>query len=150
MGNALPCPECERRFGSVDALAMHTRMTHRNPSWIASKNHRPGPISPVCPTCERPATITPTRYGPRAACCGLHSWGYKPLVDPAVHQARNAAHAAFDPTWQRGALSRGEAYRRLQMATGMTSVECHISLMNAEQAWRVVDIVRGGLLTEAA
>jgi hypothetical protein len=80
----------------------------------------------------------------------MHSWGLKPLVSPETHAARIAAHDAFDRLWKGGTFSRGEGYRRLQIAMGMTSKECHISQMTAEQAARVVEIVRGGRLLELA
>ena len=70
------------------------------------------------------------------------------MVDAATHRARNAAHAAFDPLWKDGAFSHGEGYRRLQIAMGMTSAECHISAMDIEQATRVVKVVRSGRLME--
>lgn len=148
MAKTLPCPDCDRKFGSVQALAEHTRATHRNPNW------KPGACAPkqapACPKCGNLARITATQYGPRAACCGLHSWGLKPLVDPDTHKARNAAHAAFDPLWQHGTFRRGEAYRRLHAAMQITSEKCHIAQMTASQARRVVEIVHGGMLMEAA
>lgn len=144
----LPCPDCARLFADPDALAQHRRGTHENPAWVASRKPiRQRHTAPICPTCGEPARIAATKYGPRASCCGLHSWGYKPLVDPETHAARNAAHAAFDPLWQGRQMSRGEAYRRLQIAMDMTSAECHISLMSADQARRVVEIARSGQLT---
>jgi hypothetical protein len=51
---------------------------------------------PVCPVCARPVPGTPTRFGRRHECCGLHSWDYRPLVDPAVHAARKTFVAAIN------------------------------------------------------
>jgi hypothetical protein len=150
MAKTLPCPKCARWFGGAEALAAHTQATHDNPAWVPGENVRMRFVPPVCPSCGKLATITGTRFGPRAACCGLHSWGFRPLVDPDTHKARNAAHTAFDPLWQSQAFSRGEAYRRLQVAMQMTSEECHIAQMTAAQARRVVEIVQGGMLMEAA
>jgi zinc-finger-containing domain len=149
MARTIPCLDCHRMFGDPDALAQHRRGTHDNPAWVAStgpgQKHK---TAPICPKCGEPATVTATQYRPWAQCCGLHSWDLKPLVDPDTHKARNAAHAAFDPLWQRRTLSRGEAYRRLQIATGLSSADCHISLMSEAQALRVVEIVRLGLLEQ--
>lgn len=78
----------------------------------------------------------------------MHSWGLKPLVDQDTHDARIAAHNAFDALWRGGAFSRGEGYRRLQIAMGMTSEECHMEKMSAVDARRVIEIVRGGRLLE--
>jgi hypothetical protein len=85
-------------------------------------------------------------YGVRAACCGLWSWNGKPLVDGETHVARIRAHAAFDPLWKNGLFKRGEGYRRLARAMGLTQEQCHISTMDRRNALRVVDIVRSGRL----
>lgn len=54
----------------------------------------------TCPGCGRRARVAHTRYGRRDSCdrCGVHSWDGKPLVTPAVHEARQAFHAAFAPS----------------------------------------------------
>lgn len=44
--------------------------------------------APICPSCGQPAKERMTRYGVRHDCCGLWSWGGKPLVDAATHAAR--------------------------------------------------------------
>lgn len=67
----------------------------------------------------------------------MWSWGGKPLTDGATHTARRAAHDCFDALWRAGALTRGEAYRRLQEALGLTADECHMARMTLEQAQRV-------------
>jgi zinc-finger-containing domain len=146
------CPACARAFGSAAALADHHRATHDNPAWTPGKTQPKAKPVPMCPSCGKTARVAETRYGARCACdaCGLWSWGLKPLVDAATHQARNAAHAALDPLWKGGTLTRGECYRRLQVAMGMTALECHISVMDAAQALRVVEIVRSGRLVEMA
>lgn len=148
MPRTLPCPECDRKFADADTLAMHASATHRNPNWTPGKHALKQRTAPICPMCGEAARITATQYGPRASCCGLHSWGLKPLVDPDTRRARNAAHAAFDPLWQHRVFSRDEAYRRLSMAMGLSSPECHIAQMSVDQADRVVEIVRAGLLVE--
>jgi hypothetical protein len=102
----------------------------------------------LCRRCGFPPERTQTAYGLRLDCCGLWAWGEHPLADRATHEARKAAHAAFDPIWKRGHLSRGEAYRRLAEAMGLSSDECHMKLMTAEQASRVPDIA-ACLLAEA-
>ena len=91
----------------------------------------------TCPKCGNAPQKSMTRYGPRLDCCGLWAWGDNPLADRATHDARKAAHAAFDPIWKSGRLSRGDAYKRLANALGMTRRDCHMKLMTAEQAQRV-------------
>lgn len=150
MPRIIPCPECDRKFADPDALAMHALATHRNPNWTPGKPKAQRATPPLCPRCGHVAKVTATQYGPRAECCGLHSWALKPLVDKETHAARNAAHAAFDPLWQKRGLGRGEAYRRLQLAMNLSSEDCHIAVMTAAQAMRVVEIVNAGLLMEMA
>lgn len=92
--------------------------------------------APICPKCGSEAKANPTRYGTRHACCDLHSWDGKPLVDQATHDARKAAHEAFDQLWKgpQQVLSRGGAYAELQIELGLSADDCHMSLMPAETA----------------
>lgn len=96
------------------------------------------PDVPICPTCSKPATATATRFGTRHSCCGLWSWEGKPLVDEATHNARKAAHAAFDSLWKHGPFSRAGAYKALAAIMGVKPADCHIALMSKEDAERVV------------
>ena len=80
-----------------------------------------------------------TRYGVRHAHCGLWSWDGKPLADRITHDARIAAHNAFDTLWK-GAyrlMGRGSAYKLLRAELGLTKAECHMASMDAETARRV-------------
>ena len=43
---------------------------------------------PICPRCGCGAAKHETRYGPRHECCGLWSWGGKPLADANTHEVR--------------------------------------------------------------
>ncbi len=83
-----------------------------------------------------------TRFGVRDDCCGLWSWGGKPLTDGDTHTARREAHDAFDNLWRDGRMSRGEAYRLLQGALGLTAEDCHMARMPLEQARRVPQAVQ--------
>ena len=97
---------------------------------------------PICPKCGEHAARSQTRYGIRHDCCGLWSWGNHPLADKATHDARRAAHAAFDPIWQQRLLPRAEAYGRLATMLGIPTTECHMKKMDAPTAARVPDIAR--------
>jgi hypothetical protein len=70
----------------------------------------------------------------------LWSWSRdRPLVDRRTHNARQAAHKAFDELW-RGPdafLRRGAAYALLQQALGLTPDQCHMALMDVDTAERV-------------
>ena len=98
---------------------------------------------PTCPRCGATADVFPGKFGIRASHCGLWSWGGKPLVDVETHQARIAAHYAFDKLWQppNGRMTRAEAYMGLARQMGISRSECHIALMTKEQARSVVPIV---------
>lgn len=108
--------------------------------------------APICPRCGREAQATETRYGIRHDCCDTHSWGGKPLETQATHNARKRAHAAFDPLWRDGPLSRGHAYRLLSETLDVDAEDCHISLMSEEDALRVppaVEEIRKTYVEEA-
>ncbi|WP_157783647.1 zinc-finger-containing protein [Bradyrhizobium liaoningense] len=81
-----------------------------------------------------------TQYGVRSSCCGLWSWGDAPLVDAATHEARRKAHEAFDQVWKSGKHTRSEAYRLLARRLNLPMARCHIKLMNAETAARVIGV----------
>ena len=84
---------------------------------------------------------------------GTHKGTLKPLGSPAGEATRKArinAHAAFDPLWmKRQALSglsttaaRGRGYKWLATELGIDRKDCHIGMMNAETARRVVEICK--------
>jgi hypothetical protein len=70
----------------------------------------------------------------RNECCDLWSWGDKPLVDRETHEARKAAHDAFDPLWKTGTMTRAEAYAALRRVTGLSEKNCHMAKMSAKRA----------------
>lgn len=78
-----------------------------------------------------------TRFGERHDCCGLWSWGGAPLVDRETHDARTAAHEAFDPLWKSQGMTRRKAYKMLAVELELLPQNCHIKLMDAETARRV-------------
>ncbi|MFC3206851.1 zinc-finger-containing protein [Aquamicrobium soli] len=84
---------------------------------------------------------TVTKWGDRNDCCGLWSWGDKQLVDAETHEARKAAHDAFDPLWQSGRISRSEAYRELRRALQISEKSCHMARMKKELALQVPSAV---------
>ena len=91
----------------------------------------------TCPKCQQPARTVITSYGQRSSCCGLWSWDGAPLVDADTHNARMAAHRAFDSLWQRHGFSRSEAYRLLATRLGIPPRRCHMKQMDAATARRV-------------
>jgi ribosomal protein L37E len=95
---------------------------------------------PICPECGKQSYETQTRYGLRSSCCGLWSWDRFPLVDAETHRARNAAHKALDAMWRKGPsriMDRNQAYQRLAKEMNIDPTQCHIKLMDADEAGRV-------------
>ncbi len=88
------------------------------------------------------------------AYCGVHRGTITPLGHPAgdaTRKARQAAHAAFDPLWQKrqrlsgipAGRARGKGYKWLAAQLGIDAKACHIGDMDAATALRVVEICRG-------
>ena len=100
--------------------------------------------APICPACGRNAKRAfDARYQVlRFFCCGMWSWGFHPLADASTHDARQRAHAAFDPLWQSMGLTRTEAYRRLALDLGLDPDACHMKLMDEATANRVPEAVK--------
>lgn len=104
-------------------------------------------VEVTCPRCGGAAPSQHTRWGLRHACCDLWSWKGKPLVDAATHQARQAAHAAFDILWRERGWDRGIAYAWLADQLGIPEARAHMRDMDAATANRVVTIMRSARIT---
>ncbi len=85
-------------------------------------------------------------YGLKHECCGLWSWGGKPLVGRATHRARQAAHAALDILYDNG-WERDDVYTWLAGELGLPEPDTRMSLMDAVTAQSVVGIVDRALAT---
>jgi hypothetical protein len=75
------------------------------------------------------------------AYCGCHPGTTSALGSPAgpdTRRARSAAHAAFDPLWRSGEMTRNEAYTWLAQSLGIPQGRCHIGMMTADEARRVI------------
>lgn len=76
---------------------------------------------------------------------GCHGTSTNPLgtvANPVDRLARSQAHAAFDPLWKGGRMSRRAAYQWLADSLGIPAGHCHISWMDSQQCQRVVDLCR--------
>ena len=93
-----------------------------------------------CPSCGSYATVTETRYGLRNDCCGLWSWGDKPLVDAETHQARKNAHLFFDELGEYYGFTRSGAYELLAKYLPEGS-ETHMSNMSKQECAMVPEAV---------
>ena len=63
------------------------------------------------------------------------------LANAELRKAKSAAHAAFDPAWRNGGMSRGAAYTWLASALGIKKHDCHIGLFSVEQCQRVIQLM---------
>jgi hypothetical protein len=59
------------------------------------------------------------------------------LANEELRLARRSAHAAFDPLWKDGEMTREAAYEWLAHAMRMPRMNCHIGAMDAEECQRV-------------
>jgi hypothetical protein len=109
---------------------------------------------PKCPYCDQPAVLVGGdhiyprrpdlahkrfwRCDPCDAHVGCHQTGggtvpLGRLANAALRKAKMAAHAAFDPVWRDGRLSRREAYRRLAAALEIPVAKCHIGYFDVDR-----------------
>jgi len=126
-------------------------------------------IAPICGEGCQPGTVSlvtgmevyphrgdlADRWYWRCTCsayCGTHP-NLTAVGTPAgreTRRAREAAHAAFDPLWRRRMeisgltkqTARGRGYKWLAAQLGIDRKECHIGMMRAEMALRVVEVCR--------
>lgn len=99
-------------------------------------------VQELCPKCGSVPIVTETKHGARADCCGMRSWRGAPLVSTETMNARQAAHKALKPWYDQGGNVRSAAYVRLAEEMGLSGDMCHIKLMDAETARRVVEVVK--------
>lgn len=96
--------------------------------------------------------LRPGRFGQFYACInypdcsGAH--GAHPDGSPkgfpgnaATRKARVDAHVAFDRLWNRGAMSRRDAYRWMRTVMSMTKREAHIAKFTEADCRRLIDRV---------
>lgn len=113
------CMECGAEAGLTDGRSIYP--------------HRPDLYSKAFYLCEC------------GAYCGCHKGTTKPLgypCGPDTRKARSAAHAAFDPIWQQGRMSRNAAYKWLAAQLGIEPKRCHIGMMDAATASRVPCVIK--------
>lgn len=120
------------------------------------------PLAVFCPYCANAAEMVTgeVMYPHRAdlaekkfwrcvpcdAYVGCHAMGsgdtpLGTLANAETRLARQKAHAAFDPLWRRGGMSRGEAYRYLAKLLEIDPADCHISWFQADMCRLVVEVL---------
>lgn len=114
-----------------------------------------------CDKCNMPAKLlknsTPVYgrdYGPVWVCgnfplcdarCGCHKGTHNPLgtlADAETRRLREQCHAAFDPLWRRGAMTRKEAYGRLAKAMLISIRDCHFGMFNKLRCQAALDCIK--------
>ena len=112
---------------------------------------------PICPYCNQPAVFLPNSaevyrgrdYGPIWICRPCQAWVgcHKPgdvplgrLANATLRRRKMEAHAAFDPLWKNGSMTRSDAYRWLSQAMGVT--EAHIGQMDVDECRRVIELCK--------
>lgn len=85
------------------------------------------------------------RCVPCQAHVGCHPNSDQPLgrlANADLRQWKMRAHAAFDPLWRSGQMSRKQAYAWLAARLGLTVEETHIGMFDVELCRLVVEAVR--------
>lgn len=78
---------------------------------------------------------------------GCHPGSKIPLGAPSrgpLRRAKMEAHAAFDPIWRTGEMSRSAAYAWLANELGIPRVKTHIGYFDLKTCRRVVEVCRPG------
>lgn len=120
----------------------------------------------LCPYCGKPARLVggdavyPHRtdlYGkffylcnPCDAWVGCHPETMKPLgriANAELRRLKVAAHAAFDPLWKDGQISRSTAYSWLARKLLIPPKDCHIGMFNVALCKAAIEACRGPIDT---
>jgi len=71
------------------------------------------------------------------------------LANAELRRAKMAAHAAFDPLWKGGQMTRKEAYRLLSEKMALTPEQTHIGMFDVEQCETVVILCTPMIIKES-
>jgi hypothetical protein len=64
------------------------------------------------------------------------------LARASLRKAKQRAHAAFDPIWRGGRMSRDKAYKWLAGKLGIPKGDCHIGMFDERMCAKVEEIMR--------
>lgn len=81
---------------------------------------------------------------PCDASVGCHKNSENPLgrlANKALKKMKMKAHAAFDPLWKSGEMSRTEAYEWLQDKLNLDPDACHIGKFDETMCQKVIDVI---------
>lgn len=113
----------------------------------------------ICPYCHQEARLvtgesiypnTPSLHykhfylcEPCNAYVGCHGNTTQPmgrLANAHLRALKSQAHAAFDPIWRHGVLTRAQAYKWLSEQLCIPSRNTHIGLFNSELCRRTIEV----------
>lgn len=78
-----------------------------------------------------------------SAYVGCHPNSKKPLgrlANAELRKYKSMAHAAFDPSWKEGWMSRSDAYSWLAAQLSIDKSECHIGMFDIDMCKRVLEV----------
>lgn len=120
--NPLPAPtECQYCGGKVEIV--------KN-SEIYGREYGEWPWAYLCRGCK--------------AYVGMHPFTGIPLgtlADRNTREMRKLAKDAFNPLWQSGQMTRGDAYAWLAAQLGIAAGACHVGWFDADTCERVIEII---------
>lgn len=113
-----------------------------------------------CPYCRsrallRPASVVHERAAPgeevyvcaRFPACNAYVSAHRDshlpmgtLADKSLRQKRRQAHIALNQLWERGLMTRKEAYRWLRVQLGLPESEAHIGRFSEFRCEQVIDL----------
>lgn len=64
------------------------------------------------------------------------------LADVVLRRLKSEAHAAFDPKWKHGKMTRSEAYGILADRLGIKKKDCHIGWFDEETCKKVIELCK--------
>lgn len=123
----MKCPYCD---GPVELVGGEAIYPHR-PDLFALKFW-------LCEPCG--AYVGTHKNSPKHAPLGR-------LANAELRRFKSKCHAAFDPIWSGGDMSRSEAYRRLAKVIGIPTRECHIGMFDEGRCLATLNAIRSGRLS---
>lgn len=124
------CPYCDRRAELVTGNVIYP--------------HRPDLFAKLfylCAPCDAYVGCHP-KHTAKGGGQGDGSTPMGRLANAELRKAKRTAHAAFDPLWKSGRMSRASAYKWLAEAMAISRNNCHIGMFDVDQFRAVVAAVR--------
>lgn len=113
-------------------------------------------MNPICPYCNQESELTDSAvvygrsYGmiylckPCDAYVGTHKSSNKPLgrlANARLRRLKMRVHKEFDPIWQRGPMSRKQAYAWLSLALNIHPDDCHVGTFDDKRCEQALSVI---------